>query len=386
MVKITETIINVGVNDNKIDLFEGQYVVKNGMCYNSYVILDDDIAVVDSVDINFKDEWLNNIKETLNGKKPKYLIIQHMEPDHSANVAEFLKVYPETILVGNVKTFRFLEQFFRKVTFQNKLIVNNNDSLDLGKHKLTFVFAPMVHWPEVMMTYDATDKVLFSADAFGKFGNRDVKEDWLDEARRYYIGIVGKYGNEVMKVLNLASALDIEKICSLHGPLLDNNLNYYIGKYKTWASYEVEKDGVLILYASIYGNTKNAAEVLKNELLALKVKEVKVFDVSRCDMSNIVAEAFAFGRIIFMSPTYNMCLFPSMDQLLHKLQERNFKNKTIGFVENGTWAPIAAKVMKEKLSTCKDLKIIEPSVKIMSTMSDENILQLKELAKNIIAE
>lgn len=380
---ISNSIVYIGVNDHKVDLFEGQYTVKNGMAYNSYVILDKEIAVVDTVDINFSDQWLHNLEEALGGRKPTYLIVQHMEPDHSANIANFVEKYPEATIVGNFKTFKFMEQFFRKTEFKNRLVVKNGDSIDLGVHKLVFVFAPMIHWPEVMFTYETTEKVLFSADAFGKFGANDVKEEWLDEARRYFIGIVAKYGNEVMNILKAAASLDIQKILPLHGPILEENLGYYIDKYKVWASYDIEKEGVLIVYTSIYGNTKKAATMLYDEIIKLGAPNVAIYDLARSDMAEVVGQAFAYGRIVLASPTYNMELFPYMDQFIHKLVERGFKNKKIGLIENGTWAPASAKLMKDKLSCCKSLTFIEPIIKIMSSLCDENIEAIKKLAKEM---
>ncbi|MEG1222557.1 MAG: flavin reductase [Bacilli bacterium] len=381
--KITDSIIYVGVNDHQIDLFEGQYVVKNGMAYNSYVIFDDDIAVMDTVDINFTNEWLANIEEALNGRLPKYLIVQHMEPDHSANIENFMKKYPQTIIVGNDKTFKFMSQFFRNDSFLNTLVVKNGDTLSLGKHTLTFVFAPMIHWPEVMFTYDSFDKVLFSADAFGKFGANDVKEDWGDEARRYYIGIVGKYGVQVKNILSAASTLEIEKILPLHGPVLSAPLTHYLEKYTVWATYGIEKEGVLIVYTSIYGNTKSAAELLKNELLKLGTPSVEIYDLARSDMAEVVGKAFEYGRIALASPTYNMELFPYMDQFIHKLVERNFQNKTIGIISNGTWAPVSGKLIKDKLSLLKNITFLEPVVNILSSVSAENKDEIKWLAREL---
>ena len=382
---ITKDIYYVGVNDHQIDLFEGQYVVPNGMAYNSYIIMDEKIAVVDSVDINFTHEWLDNIERVLNGKKPDYFIVQHMEPDHSANIMNLLKVYPNLTVVGNDKTFKMMKNFFGE-TPSNTLVVKNMDTLSLGKHNLTFVFAPMVHWPEVMVTYDACDKVLFSADGFGKFGALDVEEDWACEARRYYFGIVGKYGVQVQSLLKKASSLDIKIICPLHGPVLKENLEYYLNLYNTWSSYQAESEGILIAYTSVYGNTKKAVLELAEKLKANGCPKVVVSDLARTDMAEAVEDAFRYNKLVLATTTYNASIFPFMNAFIEHLVERNYQNRTIGFIENGSWAPLAAKIMKEKLEGCKNLTFVDPVVKINSGLSEENHQQIEDLCQNLTKE
>ena len=382
---ITKDIYYVGVNDHQIDLFEGQYVVPNGMAYNSYIIMDEKIAIVDSVDINFTHEWLDNIERVLNGKKPDYFIVQHMEPDHSANIMNLLKVYPNLTVVGNDKTFKMMNNFFGEAP-NNTLVVKNMDSLSLGKHNLTFVFAPMVHWPEVMVTYDACDKVLFSADGFGKFGALDVEEDWACEARRYYFGIVGKYGVQVQSLLKKASSLDIKIICPLHGPVLKENLEYYLNLYNTWSSYQAESEGILIAYTSVYGNTKKAVLELAEKLKANGCPKVVVSDLARTDMAEAVEDAFRYNKLVLATTTYNASIFPFMNTFIEHLVERNYQNRTIGFIENGSWAPLAAKIMKEKLEGCKNLTFVDPVVEIHSGLSEENHQQVEDLCQNLTKE
>ncbi len=381
--KITEDIKYVGVNDHEIDLFEGQYIVPNGMAYNSYVITDEKTAVMDTVDIRFEQQWLSNIENVLGDKAPDYLIIQHMEPDHSANIRNFIEKYPETVIVGNAKTFVFMDQFFPVMPKTNRLTVKDRDSLSLGKHNLTFVFAPMVHWPEVMVTYDSTDKVLFSADGFGKFGALDIEEDWDCEARRYYIGIVGKYGVQVQKLLKEASALDIQIICPLHGPILKENLGHYLGKYDTWSSYRPENEGVLIAFASIYGHTKKAAELLAKKLEENGCKKVVVADLAREDMAECVEDAFRYDRLVLASVTYNGDIFPFMRTFIHALVERNFQNRTVAFIENGTWAPGAKKVMQGMFEKSKNIAFTENSVTIRSDLNEESENAIEALAKEL---
>ena len=376
---IEKDIYYVGVNDHQIDLFEGQYIVPNGMAYNSYVIKDELIAIMDTVDQHFTDEWLNNIASVLEGEKPTYLIVQHMEPDHSANIINFLKKYPNTYVVGNAKTFKMMEQFFH-TEIAHKLVVNDGDSLNLGSHVLTFVFAPMVHWPEVMFTYDSTAKVLFSADAFGKFGALDIEEEWDCEARRYYFGIVGKYGAQVQAVLKKAATLDIKTICPLHGPILKDDLSHYLKQYDIWSSYQAETDGVAIFYTSVYGHTKEAVELLKEKLEANGTPKIAIADLARDDIAEAVEDAFRYSKIVLATTTYNAGIFPFMDTFIAHLMERNFQNKKVAFIENGTWAPLAAKVMKDKLANAKNLTFIEPTVKILSAMSEENKEQITALA------
>ena len=350
--KITNDIIYVGVNDHKVDLFEGQYDVPNGMAYNSYVILDSKIAVMDTVDRNFKFEWLNNLEEALGDRKPDYLVVQHMEPDHSANIVNFMTAYPDATIVSSAKAFTMMQNFFGTDFADRRIVVKEGDTLELGEHTLAFVAAPMVHWPEVIMTYDAKDKVLFSADGFGKFGALDVEEDWACEARRYYIGIVGKYGAQVQNVLKKAAKLDIQIICPLHGPVLTENLGYYLDLYNTWSSYGVETEGIMIAYTSVYGNTKQAVELLAEKLKANGCPKVVVNDLAREDMAECVEDAFRYGRIVLATTTYNADIFPFMREFIEHLTERNFQNKTIGLIENGSWAPLAAKTMKKMLEGC----------------------------------
>ena len=384
--RITDDILYVGVNDHNIDLFEGHYIVPNGMAYNSYVINDEKIAVMDTVDAAFGDEWLKNIADVLNGATPDYLIVQHMEPDHSANIQKFLEVYPNTKVVGNAKTFTMIGNFFRdlKLADENKLEVKNKDTLTLGKHELTFVFAPMVHWPEVMVTYDSKDKVLFSADGFGKFGALDVEEDWDCEARRYYVGIVGKYGAQVQNLLKVAATLDIQIICPLHGPVLTENLEHYIEKYNIWSSYGVESEGVMIAYASVYGNTKKAAELLAEKLQEKGCPKVVVCDLAREDMAEAVEDAFRYGKIVLASTTYNGDVFPFMKTFIEHLTERNYQNKTIGLIENGSWASMAGKVMTGMFEKSKNITWLETSVKIMSSMDEQNKADIEKMAEELM--
>ena len=380
---ITKDIRYIGVNDHKIDLFEGQYTVPNGMAYNSYVITDEKIAVMDTVDRNFGDEWLENLKAALEGRKPDYLIVQHMEPDHSANIALFLKEYPDAAVIGNAKTFGMIDAFFGENLCRNKLVVKDGDELSLGAHTLTFVFAPMVHWPEVMVTYDKKDKVLFSADAFGKFGALDREEDWACEARRYYFGIVGKYGVQAQALLKKAAALDISVICPLHGPVLKENLSYYINLYNIWSSYGAESEGVVICYTSVYGNTKKAAELLKEELEALGCKKTVLTDLARSDMAEAVEDAFRYGKLVLATTTYNGDIFPFMRQFIDCLTERNFKNRTVGFIENGSWAPVAARVMRGMLEKSKDITYTDTLVTVKSALNEESRAAIKQLAKEL---
>lgn len=381
--KITNDIIYVGVNDKTIDLFEGHYNVPRGMAYNSYVIVDEKIAVMDAVDARFGDEWLDNIAKSLDGKAPDYLVVQHMEPDHSANIPKFLKKYPAAQIVTNAKAAAMINNFFGVDISGRAVIVENGGTLALGRHTLTFVFAPMVHWPEVMMTYDSADKVLFSADAFGKFGALDADEPWDDEARRYYIGIVGKYGAQVQAVLKKAAELDVEKICPLHGPVLAENLDHYIKLYSIWSSYEVESDGVVVAYTSVYGNTKRAAQAMADKLRESGA-EVKVYDLARSDMAHVVAEAFRYGKLVLATTTYNGDIFPYMREFIDCLCERGYKNRTVAFIENGSWAPVAAKVMKERLAACKNLTLIEPVVSIKSGVKTENEAQIAAIVSELV--
>ena len=384
MTKITEEIAYIGVNDHQIDLFEGQYVVPNGMAYNSYVILDEKIAVFDTVDGNFKDEWLANLKEVLGDRKPDYLIIQHMEPDHSANIMAFLETYPETVAVGNAKTFKMMSEYFENLDLGNrKLVVTDGGTLSLGKHELQFIFAPMVHWIEVMFTYDKTDKVLFSADAFGKFGALDVEEEWACEARRYYFGIVGKYGAQVQAVLKKAAALDIQTICSLHGPVLKENLNYYLDLYNTWSSYGVESEGVMIAYTSVYGNTRKAAELLAEQLTAKGCPKVVVCDLAREDMAEAVEDAFRYGKLVLATTTYNGDIFPAMRNFIESLTERNYQNRTVGLIENGSWASAAGRVMKAMFEKSKNITWLETSVKITAAVKSANLKEIEAMAEEL---
>lgn len=385
--KITDDILYVGVNDHDVDLFEGQYVVPNGMAYNSYVIKDEKIAVMDTVDARFTHEWLDNIAKVLGNAKPDYLIVQHMEPDHAANIENFMKVYPDTTIVANAKTFVMMQNFFRNMSLEGRTLeVGNGESLTLGKHVLTFVFAPMVHWPEVMVTYDSTDKVLFSADGFGKFGALDVEEDWDDEARRYYIGIVGKYGAQVQKLLKVAATLDIQTICPLHGPVLTENLGHYIEKYDIWSSYKPESEGVVIAYTSVYGNTKKAVNILAEKLKEKGCPVVKVFDLARNDMAEAVSSAFRYNKLVLATTTYNAELYPFMREFIDHLTERNYQNRTIGLIENGSWAPLAAKIMKGEFEKSKNITWLNSTVKILSSVSDENMEQLEAMAEELCRE
>ncbi len=383
---ITNDIKYVGVNDREIDLFEGQYTVPNGMSYNSYVILDEKIAVLDTVDVRFTHAWLDNIQNTLDGRAPDYLIIQHMEPDHSANIVNFINAYPDVKIVSSAKSFTMMKQFFGKDFSDRQVIVGEGDTLNLGAHTLTFVSAPMVHWPEVIVTYDSLNKVLFSADGFGKFGALDTDEDWACEARRYYIGIVGKYGVQVQNLLKKAAALDIEKICPLHGPVLSENLGYYINLYNTWSSYQPEEEGIVIAYTSVYGNTKKAVMKLADKLRAKGCPKVVINDLARCDMAEAVEDAFRYSKIVFATTTYNAEIFPFMREFINHLTERGFKNRTVAFVENGSWAPLAAKVMRDMLSKCKNLTEAETTVKIMSALNDESMAQLDALSDELCRE
>ena len=380
---ITKDIKYIGVNDHQIDLFEGQYKVPNGMSYNSYIIMDEKIAVFDTVDKNFTHEWLDNISKVLNNRKPDYLIIQHMEPDHSANIANFLKIYPDTIVVANKKTFTLIGNFFNSDIYKYSKVVEDGEALVLGKHKLMFVFAPMVHWPEVMVTYDETDKVLFSADGFGKFGALDIEEAWADEARRYYIGIVGKYGMQVQNLLKKASKLQIDMICPLHGPVLKENLGYYLDLYNTWSSYSVEKEGICIAYTSVYGATKKAVELLKDKLIIEGAKEIVIHDLARDDMSVCVADAFKYGKLILATTTYNADIFPFMKEFINHLTERNFQNRTVGFIENGSWAPLAKKTMQAMLANSKQITYLEHNVSIMSSIKPNNKEEIELMAKEL---
>lgn len=388
--KVTDTIKYVGVNDHQVDLFEGQYRVPNGMSYNSYVILDEKIAVMDTVDAGFTHQWLDNIQQVLENRKPDYLIVQHMEPDHAANIANFLKVYPDTTVVATAKAFNMIDNFFELDLEGQKIEMGNGGTLSLGYHQLTFVFAPMVHWPEVMVTYDSTEKVLFSADGFGKFGALDVTEPWDDEARRYFIGIVGKYGVQVQNLLKVAATLDIEIICPLHGPVLNENLGHYIGLYDTWSSYTPEEDGIVIAYTSVYGHTKAAVSALADELRSKGCPKVVVYDLARDDMSRALSDAFRYSKLILATTTYNASIYPFMHDYITRLVEHNFQNRTVGLIENGTWAPLAAKIMKEMLGKCKKINWLKNSVHIWSAVKAENRRQIEamtdELCKEYIAK
>lgn len=380
---ITKDIKYIGVNDHDIDLFEGQYVVENGMAYNSYVIVDDKIAVMDTVDARFRHEWLDNLADVLDGRKPDYLIVQHMEPDHSANVMSFVAAYPEVKVVASAKAFAMMGQFFGDELGERQIVISEGSTLELGKHTLNFVAAPMVHWPEVMVTYDSYDKVLFSADGFGKFGALDADEDWACEARRYYFGIVGKYGVQVQKLLQKASKLDIEKICPLHGPILTENLGYYLGLYNTWSSYAVESEGIVIVYTSVYGNTKKAVEILADKLRANGCPKVVVNDLARCDMAEAVEDAFRYGKLVLATTTYNADIFPFMRTFIESLTEREYKNRTVAFIENGTWAPLAAKIMKGMFEKSKNINFVEPVVHIRSALNAASTAELDELSKEL---
>ena len=378
--KITDSIAYIGVNDHEIDLFEGQYVVPNGMAYNSYVVIDEKTAVMDSVDANFGSEWLGNLAAVLDGKAPDYLIVQHMEPDHSANITRFMDSFPNAQVVATAKAFDMMQNFYGQSYEDRRIVVKEGDELSLGTRTLRFIAAPMVHWPEVMMTYDAADKVLFSADAFGKFGALDVEEDWACEARRYYFGIVGKFGKQVQAVLNKAAALDIQAICPLHGPMLTEDLGYYLGLYKTWSAYEVETEGVAIAYCSVYGHTKEAAELLAAELEAAGCPKVAVSDLARDDMAEAVEDAFRYGTLVLVSTTYNADMFPFMKEFIDHLADHAFQNRRVAFMENGTWAPNAAKAMRAKMEACKDIEFVEPVVTIKSALADDSRAAIKELA------
>lgn len=380
---ITHDIKYIGVNDHAIDLFEGQYAVPNGMSYNSYVIVDDKIAVLDTVDINFTHEWLDNLQNALGNRNPDYLIVQHMEPDHSANIMNFAKTYPEAKIVASAKAFQMMKNFFGTDFEQTRVVISEGDTLSLGKHTLTFAAAPMVHWPEVMLTYDSTEKVLFSADAFGKFGALDVEEPWADEARRYYIGIVGKYGTQVQNVLKKAAGLDINTICPLHGPVLSDNLGYYLNLYNTWSSYQPEEEGIVIAYTSVYGNTKKAVLQLADKLKSNGCPHVTVYDLARCDMSAAVSDAFRYSKLVLATTTYNAEIFPFMREFIAHLTERNFCNRTVALIENGSWAPLAAKVMGKMLENCKNLTFAENSVKILSALNEESTAELNALADEL---
>ncbi len=381
---ITNDIRYIGVNDHQVDLFEGQYDVPNGMAYNSYVILDEKVAIMDTVDINFTEEWLSNMKEVLGERKPDYLIVQHMEPDHSASIDIFLNEYPEAIVVSSAAAFKMMQNFFGTDYAERRIVVGEGSTLNLGSHVLTFVTAPMVHWPEVIVTYDSTDKVLFSADGFGKFGALDVEEeDWACEARRYYIGIVGKYGAQVQALLKKAAGLDIQIICPLHGPVLTENLGYYINLYDIWSSYRVETEGVVIAYSSIYGNTAAAATLLAEILEAKGCPKVVVNDLARCDMHEAVEDAFRYGTLVLASPTYNGDVFPFTKEFINHLTERNYQNRTVAFMENGSWAPQAAKVMKKMLENSKNLTFADTTVKILSALNEDSHAQIEALAEEL---
>ncbi len=381
--KVTEDIRYIGVNDYDIDLFEGQYAVKNGMAYNSYVVLDEKIAVLDTVDARFGEAWLANLKDTLGSRLPDYLIVQHMEPDHSANIAKFMEAYPAAQVVASAKAFVMMKQFFGTDYAERHVVVGEGATLSLGAHTLTFVTAPMVHWPEVIVTYDDKDKVLFSADGFGKFGALDADEDWADEARRYYIGIVGKYGAQVQALLKKAAKLDIQMICPLHGPVLSENLGYYLEKYNTWSSYAVEDEGILIAYTSIYGHTKAAVELLAEKLREKGCPKVVVADLARCDMAQAVADAFRYGKLVLATTTYNAGIFPFMQTFIDHLTERNYQNRTVGMIENGSWAAMAAKTMKKMLESSKNLTFTDTTVTLKSALSDESRAQIEALAAEL---
>lgn len=382
--EIKKDVLYVGVNDRQLDLFEGQYVVPNGMSYNSYVIMDDKIAVMDTVDKAFKEEWLCNVDKALNGRTPDYLVVQHMEPDHSANILSFTEKYPSAKIVASSKAFAMMQNFYKVDFSERAIVVGEGDKLVLGAHTLTFFAAPMVHWPEVIVSYEEQDKILFSADAFGKFGATDTEEDWVCEARRYYFGIVGKYGVQVQTLLKKLSAFEIETICPLHGPVLKENLGYYLGLYDTWSSYGVESEGVMIAYTSVYGNTKKAVELLAEKLEEHGCRKVVLTDLARSDMAEAVEDAFRYGKLVLATTTYNGDIFPFMREFIHHLTERNFQNRVVAFIENGTWAPMAARIMGGMLEKCKNLQFAQTSVKILSSMSEENEEQIDALAKELI--
>ncbi len=384
--QITNDIHYIGVNDHDIDLFEGQYTVENGMAYNSYVVMDEKIAVMDTVDTNFEEEWLDNLKAVLNGRTPDYLIVQHMEPDHSASIKAFTDAYPDAVIVASAPAFTMMRQFFGTDYADKRQIIKEGDSLSLGAHALQFVAAPMVHWPEVMVTYDARDKVLFSADGFGKFGALDTDEDWACEARRYYFGIVGKFGMQVQNLLKKAAALDIQIICPLHGPILKENLEYYVNLYQTWSSYGVESEGIMIAYTSVYGHTKAAAELLAEKLTAKGCPKVVVADLAREDKAECVEDAFRYGKLVLATTTYNAEMFPFMREFIDELISHNYQNRTIALMENGSWAPMAAKAMRARLEGCKDITFTEHSVQIRSALTDENIAQIEALAEELTAK
>lgn len=381
--KVTDSILYVGCNDHQVDLFEGQYDVPNGMAYNSYIILDERTAVIDTVDQNFTEEWLGNVKEALAGRTPDYLLVQHMEPDHSGSIEAFVNEYPDVTVIGNKKTFVMMGQFFPNMELKNTLKFENGDTLSLGKHTLNFLFAPMVHWPEVMMTYESMEKVLFSADGFGKFGALDVEEDWACEARRYYIGIVGKFGAQVQNVLKAAAELDIQMICPLHGPILNENLGYYLNLYDLWSSYTPEDRGVCICYTSVYGNTKAAAEKLHDRLVELGIPIVEISDLARCDMAEAVEDAFRYDTLVLATTTYNGDIFPFMNQFIDHLTERNYQKRNLAFIENGTWGPTAKRVMTKKFENSKDINYLENSVTIKSALNNQSEAQLEALAEEL---
>lgn len=380
---ISKDIFYIGVNDHETDLFEGQYTIPNGMAYNSYVIVDEKIAVMDTVDKNFRDEWFSNLEKVLDGRKPDYLVVQHMEPDHSANISAFAELYPNASIVASAKAFAMMKSFYGNDYADRRIVAGEGDKLELGKHTLTFLTAPMVHWPEVIVSYDSTDKVLFSADAFGKFGALDIEEDWACEARRYYFGIVGKYGVQVQMLLKKAAGLDIQTICPLHGPVLSENLGYYLDLYKTWSSYEPESKGVAICYTSVYGNTKAAAEFLAEKLTENGCPKAALSDLARCDMAEAVEDAFRYEKLVLATTTYNGDVFPFMKEFINHLTEHNFQNRTVAFIENGSWAPTAAKTMQKMLENSKNLTFAENNVRIMSSLSDESIAQIDKLAEEL---
>ncbi|MDD6311734.1 MAG: FprA family A-type flavoprotein [Firmicutes bacterium] len=382
---VTNSIIYVGANDHDLDLFEGQYIVPNGMAYNSYVIKDEKSIVIDTIDQSKTEEWLANLEEALEGSVPDYLLVQHMEPDHSASIEAFLGKYPETTVIGNAKTFKMIGLYFPELTIKNTLEVNEGDTLTLGSHTLTFIMAPMVHWPEVMMTYESSEKILFSADGFGKFGALDVDEDWACEARRYYIGIVGRFGAQVQAVLKKAAALDIQIICPLHGPVLTENLGYYIDLYDTWSSYRPEDKGVCICYTSVYGHTKAAALALHDRLVELGVEIVEISDLARCDMAEAVEDAFRYDTLVLATTTYNGDIFPFMNQFIDHLVERFYQNRNVALIENGSWGPTAKRVMTKKLENCKNLNMLENSVTIKAALNDDSRAQIESLAQEIAA-
>ena len=383
---ITNDIRYIGVNDHQVDLFEGQYVVPNGMAYNSYAILDEKIAIMDTIDQNFTDEWLGNVQQVLDGRQPDYLIVQHMEPDHSASIAIFLNAYPQAVVVSSAKAFAMMKNFFGTDYADRRIVVGEGDTLNLGKHVLTFVTAPMVHWPEVIVTYDSTDKVLFSADGFGKFGALDVEEDWACEARRYYIGIVGKYGAPVQALLKKAAGLDISIICPLHGPVLTENLGYYLGLYNTWSSYQPESEGIVIAYTSVYGHTKQAVELLAKKLEEKGCPAISIHDLARCDMAEAVEDAFRYNKLVLATTTYNGDVFPFMFSFIHHLTERSYQNRTIGLMENGSWSPVAAKTMHKLLDGSKNLTFTETTVTILSALNEQSEAQIEALANELCAD